>query len=248
MQLQRIELRKFRSIEKCIVYPRDIWCLVGENNSGKSAILRALNSFFNLDEEKEGFLEERHQYTRASWPQVWLDFSEVPADSKLSPYSTEGVCRVRFRFEPQPEKFIYEVYSDSWEETDFYVPYEIEKYIHYVFIPPVRGPKQLRWEEKTLLRSAVEAHLDHYTSSRDNATPKFTKAAKYLENNALSSIAESLADLYDLRHDFDFEIRYDSGIDYSDFLNKIKFVVKDKGLSVDLSDCGTGIQSMVNAN
>ncbi|MCS3855736.1 AAA family ATPase [Salinibacter ruber] len=63
MKVERIELRKFRSIEKCIVYPQDIWCLVGENNSGKSAILRALNSFFNFNEEKKEFLEGSHQYT-----------------------------------------------------------------------------------------------------------------------------------------------------------------------------------------
>ena len=245
MRVARIELRKFRSIEKCIVYPQDIWCLVGENNSGKSAILRALNSFFNLDEEKEEFLEGSHQYTQASWPQVWLDFSDVPVDSKLSTYSTEGECRVRLRFKPKYEDFTYEVHNDGWGKTSFNIPYEINKFIDYVFIPPIRGPKQIRWEEKTLLKSAVEAHLDHYTSSRDTATPKFTQAANYLEDNALSSIANSLADLYDLKHNFDFEIRYDSEIDYSDFLNKIKFIVKDKGLPVELSDCGTGIQSMV---
>lgn len=245
MKVERIELRKFRSIEKCIVYPQDIWCLVGENNSGKSAILRALNSFFNFDEEKKEFLEGSHQYTQASWPQVWLDFSDVPADSKLSAYTTKGECRVRLRFKPKSEISTYEVRNDGWEKTDFDIPYDINKFIDYVFIPPIRGPQQIRWEEKTLLRSAVEAHLDHYTSSRDTATPKFTQAANYLEDNALSSIANSLAELYDLDHNFEFEIRYDSDIDYSDFLNKIKFIVKDKGLPVDLSDCGTGIQSMV---
>lgn len=245
MRLTRIELKKFRSIEKCIIYPRDVWCLVGENNSGKSAILRALNSFFNLDVEREAFLEGSHQYTKASWPQVWLDFSEVPTDSKLSPYSTEGKCKVRFRFKPQSESFTYEVDCKGWEETDFNIPCEINKSINYVFISPVRGPKQLQWDEETLLRSAVEAYLNHYTSSRDNATPKFIEAAKFLENNALSSIANDLASLYDLRHDFDFKIRYQPDIKYSDFLNKINFFVRDKGVSVDLADCGTGIQSMV---
>jgi len=71
MKLQRIQIKKFRSIEKCDVKIGDVAFLVGENNVGKLALLRALNSFFNLDEEKEFFYDASHEHS----PRVLLRFS-----------------------------------------------------------------------------------------------------------------------------------------------------------------------------
>ena len=36
--------------------------IVGANNVGKSHFLRALNAFFNYDDEKEAFLSQDHVY------------------------------------------------------------------------------------------------------------------------------------------------------------------------------------------
>lgn len=45
----------FRSIKSCHVYFDEINAIVGENNAGKTALLRALNSVFNWKYEEPYF-------------------------------------------------------------------------------------------------------------------------------------------------------------------------------------------------
>jgi len=46
MKIQKIEIKKYRSLHKLTVYPEDILALVGRNNSGKSNLIKALELFF----------------------------------------------------------------------------------------------------------------------------------------------------------------------------------------------------------
>ncbi len=77
MELHKIKLTNFRSIKKCTVVISKIKALVGENNSGKSALLRALNAFFNYEDEKEEFILGHHQYTANSLPRIELCFNKI---------------------------------------------------------------------------------------------------------------------------------------------------------------------------
>lgn len=52
MKIKELHIEKFRAILKCDIEFKDIMAIVGENNSGKTTILRALNAFFNFDEEE----------------------------------------------------------------------------------------------------------------------------------------------------------------------------------------------------
>ena len=60
MQLKTINLKHLRSLKECTINISDVTELVGENNSGKSSLLRALNLFFNYEDEKSGLLSDRH--------------------------------------------------------------------------------------------------------------------------------------------------------------------------------------------
>lgn len=55
LKLVKTNITNFRSIKNCTVINDKISALVGENNSGKSAVLRALNSFFNYEQEENNF-------------------------------------------------------------------------------------------------------------------------------------------------------------------------------------------------
>lgn len=52
MKIKELHIEKFRAILKCDIEFKDIMAIVGENNSGKTTILRALNAFFNFEEEE----------------------------------------------------------------------------------------------------------------------------------------------------------------------------------------------------
>lgn len=56
MRIRSINIKRFRSIKEASFEMKDITAIVGENNAGKTGVLRALNSVFNFDEEKNFFL------------------------------------------------------------------------------------------------------------------------------------------------------------------------------------------------
>ena len=55
MKIESIQIENFRSIQNATITMHQVLAIVGQNNVGKSHILRALNAFFNFDEEKRDF-------------------------------------------------------------------------------------------------------------------------------------------------------------------------------------------------
>jgi predicted ATP-dependent endonuclease of OLD family len=49
MKLKQAIIENFRSIKNCSIRFHELTAIVGENNSGKTGILRALNSVFNYE-------------------------------------------------------------------------------------------------------------------------------------------------------------------------------------------------------
>ncbi|MEF3310073.1 AAA family ATPase [Paenibacillus sp. GYB004] len=82
MRLDKINIKNFRSINNCTVQSGKISALVGENNTGKSGLLKALNVFFNYEKEEYSLLEGIHQYSNKSLVKIELTFSEVPENDR----------------------------------------------------------------------------------------------------------------------------------------------------------------------
>lgn len=78
MKLEKILIEKFRAIRHSEIQVGNELALVGQNSSGKSSILRALNAFFNFDEEKISFETNRHQFQKTSTSIIEVEFSGVP--------------------------------------------------------------------------------------------------------------------------------------------------------------------------
>ena len=56
----------------------DITAIVGENNAGKTAVLRALNSVMNFKEEEENFINYRHRFAPRCNTHIGVVFTDVP--------------------------------------------------------------------------------------------------------------------------------------------------------------------------
>lgn len=78
MKISNIDVEHFRSIKKCHVRLNEITTIIGENNAGKTALLRALNSVFNWEEEKRYFEDNTHQYVIRTVSKILLTFEDVP--------------------------------------------------------------------------------------------------------------------------------------------------------------------------
>lgn len=62
MKTSKLHIENFRSIKDITVRLNELTAIVGDNNSGKTAILRALNCFFNFDSEEKDFRTLVHKY------------------------------------------------------------------------------------------------------------------------------------------------------------------------------------------
>ncbi len=245
MRIEKLGIKKFRSVEKTYLEVQDINAIVGQNNSGKSSFLRALNSFFNFDEEKNNFIDGSHTYLPRSKPKIEISFTSIPADPELRSFIYKGKIIVEITFHPgQAKRTIKYKTNGGFSVTDEAIITIIKKHINFIFIPPNRDGKQLVETETNVLKLLLEAYLDDATKNKDNYSKKFQNAAKFLEDNALKRIAQLSKNEYTLKNKFDFEIKFKDTINYKDFLAKIHISLSESGITQPLSECGTGIQSL----
>jgi predicted ATP-dependent endonuclease of OLD family len=245
MQLSRVVIKHFRSIQQCSVHIENLTAFVGENNSGKSAFLRALNLFFNWEDERSDALADRHQYSSHSNIQIEVVFTNIPADPDIARYKNNNELHLKLRIRGRSRARLFQYRkAGKWTSIDSGLLEKVKKYVSFVFIPPVRSKDEILWREQALLKLCVDAYLENKTERRDTFTKSFVAAARDLEKRALQEISRAARRLYALNHDLDYEIRYSPKITYKDFLTSIEFKVKEQGQLYDLEDCGTGIQSL----
>lgn len=244
MKLCRIEIKRFRSIETCDVRIDSVCALVGENNVGKSTLLRALNAFFNLDEEKSFFYNSSHEYSVRSQSRIILTFSDLPNDQEIQGASNAGILKVELKYLPKTKNFTLSYKNPNPTNISLDFIEKIKKHVDFVFIPPTRSKDELKWQEEKAIKRVVSALLKEKFKARDTVTPKFTQAADYLQKNALKQISKNLNEYYGDRSELDFDLRFGSGIHFSDFLSGLEFTITENGSEHRIDDCGNGVQSL----
>ncbi|MDY0409729.1 ATP-dependent nuclease [Paracerasibacillus soli] len=133
---------------------------------------------------------------------------------------------------------------------NFRVPYtesfinELNEDITFILIPIDRDNKEVIWNENSLLKLLLSEHFEKSTSRRDNLTPKVKRVASELERVGLIKIQEAIEKKYTLNKDFKFVFNFDSQIDYSLLLDQINIEINEKGLKYNITESGSGIQSL----
>lgn len=245
MKIEYIDVRKFRSIDQCKISIEKINAIVGQNNSGKSALIRAMNAFFNPSEEKLSFYQGKHNYTSNSMPRITIGFSGLEGQEGVEEFGSNDLIEVQLIYQSSNKKLIYKYKAaNKFIAAPERLIESISNCIAFVYIPPNRNPDQLKWEENTLIKELTEEYLKLETSRRDTLTPKFKSAANYLEKGALKKISNEVERYYSLRHKFNFSLNFDKHANFLSFLSGIQMHIKEAGVEHNLDDCGTGLQSL----
>lgn len=244
MKLSSIQIKRFRSIENCDVRINSVCALVGENNAGKSALLRSLNSFFNLEEEKPFFYNSSHQYSTRSQPSISLVFTDLPADLEIQNKSHLGFLKLELKYLPRSKTFTLSYKNPVSSSIGLDFLDKVKEYVDFVFIPPVRGNEELKWQEEKAIKKVVSALLNDKFKARDTITPHFAKAAGYLQSHALKQIGKKLTDYYGDRSSFEFDLKFNDKLHFSHFLSDIEFNIIENGSEHNIGDCGNGVQSL----
>lgn len=245
MLVKKIRIEKFRSIKKAEINLNSLTALVGENNVGKSTVLRAFNAFFNFEEEEENFLNRRHLFETRNNTKIEVFFEIKTNVESYSSFITGNTFSVEFQYIYSNNKKKY-ILKNGNSKSDIRKEFwdKLKENIQFVLIPLDRNYLHLQWKQSTILKEVVYEFLKRATKRRDTISSKVKEISSKIKNSAFDKISKEIEKYYFLTHNFKFEINHKEDIDYKLLLNDIQLLINDYDKSFEISDCGSGIQSL----
>lgn len=243
LKLVKVRIEKFRGIRRAEIDVGMELALVGQNSGGKSSILRALNAFFNFEDEREHFEASRHAFQKTSTAIIDLEFSDTPVACDL-PRAVAGGSSVRIRLKYK-KTANWELFNNGvWQTPPQGFLEALKSHIRYVYIPVGRNEAVFQWGKESILQAAVRTWVKDYTKKRDNISPKVANATTIIKERTFKGLSKHLRGLTHLNGSFEFELDYSSPPDYGLLIQDLVLRVVDGQTSVDISDCGSGTQSL----
>lgn len=242
MRLTRLKIDKFRAIREADIRIGDELALVGQNSAGKTSVLRALNAFFNFEQERIAFETGQHSFAKTSFAIIDLTFSETPSECTLERISAGGdEVRARLRYRKTAQWQVFK--GREWVAAPNDLQQELQRFISYAFIPLRRDHHIAGWGPDGLMERVVDAWV---TSSRqrDHITPGIQRLSERIRNGPLDGLAKQLRKNTPLNGKFEFSLEYEQSPDYSVLLRDLILHVREGSQMVRLADSGSGTQSM----
>lgn len=247
MKIETVKISKFRSIDSGNFCFNEITAIVGQNNSGKSAIMRALNSFFNPSLELGSYTDGTNLYTtKRSIPRITIDFISVPTKAIYTPFIFNNKLVIRQEFNKKQNRLDYHV----WDNTKFQVAgdqliNEILSDIQFVLIPTERNMKNDDENEIGILKKLLDTFFSTHTANQDRLSPKVKDAFNYLKKNALNKVSKGIEGKYLASKGITIAIDSMFNINYELFINDLAIKVLEEGKEFSLEECGSGVQSLI---
>ena len=248
MKISNITIRKFRSIKEASFNMDDITAIVGENNAGKTGILRALNSVYNFDDEKSFFLDKTHQYAPRNNSYIVLRIEDVPSKSEfLKKYVFNNDLTIEWMYTYSENKRKLHIVKGAQKENiqniESFIE-ELNKYLTYVYIPAERTNHDIMWGENTIFTKLIKSYLNQYTKNRDTVSSNIKRSSKKIHDSILIKLEKHLSTLYMQNRDIDFKIDFPNNIDYTSILNYLELSINESFSNHLLKEWGSGTKSL----
>ncbi|MBO1031393.1 AAA family ATPase [Tessaracoccus sp. SD287] len=241
VRVTRLKIEKFRAIGSAEIELGDTVALVGQNGAGKSSALRALNAFFNFEEERQDFETGRHAYTKTS--QAVIEITLVGLKGAGLPTTQTGgdEVRARLKFKKAP---VWECLTGSrWQAAPTNLHDVLEKHISFALVPVRRDHEVAHDPSRGLLARAVEEWVTH-NRQRDRLSPQVAKVGASLQTRSLAGLEKQRRKVAPPDGPFQFSLSYTVQPDYRLLLQNLEISVSEGGQPIPLSDSGSGTQSM----
>lgn len=245
MNICKLKIVKFRGVEECVLDIGKVNALVGENNAGKSSLLKAINAFFNPDDELLTFRKGQHQYSSNSYPKITVVFENIPAVPDLTSKVFDNTLTIELTYSPKTKNITYKYIKEEAHSLDMsFINDVLKQYVDFVLIPPIRNENDFLINEQAVLKRVIDRYLNKHFQSRDTVSPKFKEATNQLKKNAFNKISKELGRFYGSDHDLKFHLDYKKDITYRDFLDFTFLQIIDQDNHFNIEDNGSGIQSL----
>lgn len=245
MRIEEVKIKNFRSIKSATFRMNKITAVVGENNAGKTAVLRAINAVLNYMDEEMSFKNKTHQYAVRSNTYITISFVEVPDKVIYKDKIDIDKLVIKFVYKYSKDKEQYMYVKDGEEKSvDDEFMKNLSKDIKYVYIPAGRTNKDVSWEENSIFKEDVSNYMYKHTKNRDRISGDVRKVAKKIHDSALTTLEKDINTLYMQNQTMDFKFDFADDLDYSVLLKKIKFSLNECGTDYLLKEWGSGTKSL----
>lgn len=245
MRIEEVKIKNFRSIKSATFRMNKITAVVGENNAGKTAVLRAINAVLNYMDEEMSFKNKTHQYAVRSNTYITISFVEVPDKVIYKDKIDIDKLVIKFVYKYSKDKEQYMYVKDGEEKSvDDEFMKNLYKDIKYVYIPAGRTNKDVSWEENSIFKEVVSNYMYKHTKNRDRISGDVRKVAKKIHDSALTTLEKDINTLYMQNQTMDFKFDFADDLDYSVLLKKIKFSLNECGTDYLLKEWGSGTKSL----
>lgn len=247
MKLKEISIQNFRSIKSCSVSFKEVTAVIGENNAGKTALLRALNSIFNWDYEAPFFADNTHQYTVRANTKVEVSFEDVPEKDIYNNKLTEGILTIGLKYSygntTRRKTLFCKVDGKELPIDDSFIN-QLKKDIDYVYIPANRSNNDLTWAENSIFNRVLTAYSKQHSEKRDNISRQVEKVADVLKKNVFTKLENEIGKASLLDSGEAYNLQYHEVIDYTVFLDKVGLSIEENGRDFPVTEYGSGIKSL----
>ncbi len=255
-RLRQIAIEGFRSINDQIVidFPENQpLVLIGENNSGKSNIIRAIELMFGEFHPKFKKLDDYDHHARNPKNPVCIDAVVSGLNGKLSNYGQPFGCSgFRYKAEKGKETEFVGIQSENGVENK-YVSGDLRDELLCVLVTSEQNLNfQLSYASKyTLLSKVTKAFHDKLTEDDDrvgrlkgffeNIKETFLEVPEFERfNGNMSSLADQM--LFNMQHALAFDF---SAYDPSNYFKTLKVHPTEDGEARAYEELGTGQQQIL---
>lgn len=247
MKIYSIRIQKFRSIDDATLTVEQVLALVGANNVGKSHILRALNAFFNFEDEKAAFLNRDHAFSLKSRPRVTIIFSDVLGDDGIQPqYIENGRLKILFTYRWDRDSPSYEVFSGAQKHTfDIDNFLQLVSHYRYIYVPVIRNCETAFSTDNGIAYTLLKAVIQQLTANRNNIQPLVDQLYKKVENSAFTVALQRIQRFYPFEDCNSFRLRINNNDLVDSIIRDISLQLIENSQVNGISNCGSGVQSAV---
>lgn len=242
-----MQIQKFRSIDDSTILFRQILAIVGANNAGKSHVLRALNAFFNYNEERESFLNESHIYSKKSRPRITVTFDDiVPEDEVEEEYIYNGKLVIKFTYRWDRKNPSYEVIKGAEKQAiDIDTFRRLTSHFTFVYIPIIRNYDAAFSSNGGIAYKLLRQIFHQQTVNRNNLQPVADRLISKVEQSVYKPALFKIKQYYPFKNGQDFKMRTHNADIIDLILRNVTLMLLEDSQENGIDNCGSGIQSAV---
>lgn len=245
MKIESVQIQNFRSIQNATLVFKQVLAVVGQNNVGKSHILRALNVFFNFSEEKKDFENLSHQYSPRSSTKISIVFDDV-VNPIFSSISSQNKMKILFSYKNGDDEPKYKYYKrGKYLDLSSVQKKRLLEKFKYVYVPIVRDYNTTILGEHGIAYRLLKKIFDQQIENRDTINPFLDSFYSKMEKTVFKNTLKQIKHFYPFSNDCEFELKRKDFDLVDQLLKNLALKLIEKTQSVEIGDCGSGIQSAI---